>query len=116
MLSCRRWCGRLGDSLAAQSSPCGVTWSSSKLPRTRPGQGHPSRCAKATRLLVHGLLTLGPPSCSPPPSLYQVQFQVPMFTASGLHVRSLKVFEKSQYQTTKWVRYITKAGQYQIRI
>lgn len=45
-----------------------------------------------------------------------VEFQVPMFTASGLHVRSLKVFEKSSYPTTKWVRYITRAGQYQIRI
>ena len=42
--------------------------------------------------------------------------QVPMFAASGLHVRFLKVFEKSNYQTIKWVRYITKAGQYQHRI
>jgi len=46
----------------------------------------------------------------------QVEFQVPMFTASGLHVRFLKVFEKSSYQTTKWVRYITRAGQYQVRV
>jgi AP-2 complex subunit mu-1 len=43
-------------------------------------------------------------------------FQVPMFTASGLLVRFLKVFEKSNYQTIKWVRYITKAGSYQNRI
>eukprot|EP00762_Andalucia_godoyi_P008343 ANDGO_07366.mRNA.1 AP-2 complex subunit mu len=43
-------------------------------------------------------------------------FQVPMFTSSGLHVRFLKVFEKSNYQTVKWVRYITKAGSYQNRI
>jgi AP-2 complex subunit mu-1 len=42
--------------------------------------------------------------------------QVPMFTASGLHVRSLKVFERNNYQTTKWVRYQTRAGSYQIRI
>ena len=46
----------------------------------------------------------------------QIEFQVPMFTASGLHVRFLKVFEKSSYQTTKWVRYVTRAGQYQLRI
>ena len=39
-----------------------------------------------------------------------------LFAASGLHVRFLKVFEKSNYQTIKWVRYITKAGQYQHRI
>jgi len=45
-----------------------------------------------------------------------MEFQVPMFTSSGLHVRFLKVFERSNYQTIKWVRYITRAGQYQIRI
>jgi len=45
-----------------------------------------------------------------------VDFQVPMFTASGLHVRSLKIYERSNYQTTKWVRYVTRAGTYQIRI
>lgn len=46
----------------------------------------------------------------------QLEFQVPMFTSSGLHVRFLKVFEKASYQTTKWVRYITRAGEYQVRI
>ncbi|KAJ3568303.1 hypothetical protein NP233_g5808 [Leucocoprinus birnbaumii] len=45
-----------------------------------------------------------------------VDFQVLMFTASGLIVRFLKVFEKSSYQSIKWVRYLTKAeGTYQIR-
>jgi len=45
-----------------------------------------------------------------------VDFQVLMFTASGLIVRFLKVFEKSSYQSVKWVRYLTKAsGSYQIR-
>ena len=42
--------------------------------------------------------------------------QVPMYTSSGLHVRYLKVTEKSSYKTIKWVRYVTKAGTYQIRI
>jgi hypothetical protein len=38
-----------------------------------------------------------------------------MFTASGLLVRFLKVFEKSNYQSVKWVRYLTTAkGTYQI--
>lgn len=46
----------------------------------------------------------------------QVEFHVPMFTSSGLHVRFFKVFEKSSYTTTKWVRYVTRAGEYQIRI
>lgn len=45
-----------------------------------------------------------------------LEFQVPMFTASGLYVRFLKVYEKSSYQTTKWVRYLTRAGEYQMRI
>eukprot|EP01090_Pellita_catalonica_P015107 TRINITY_DN399_c0_g1_i2.p1 TRINITY_DN399_c0_g1~~TRINITY_DN399_c0_g1_i2.p1 ORF type:complete len:293 (+),score=45.23 TRINITY_DN399_c0_g1_i2:69-947(+) len=45
-----------------------------------------------------------------------MQFKVPMYTASGMHVRFLKVFEKSNYRTVKWVRYITKAGNYQIKI
>ena len=46
-----------------------------------------------------------------------VDFQVLMFTASGLLVRFLKVFEKSNYHSVKWVRYLTKAnGGYQIRV
>jgi len=40
-----------------------------------------------------------------------------MFTASGLFVRSLKVSERSGYQSVKWVRYFTRAqGTYQIRV
>ncbi|KAJ2003395.1 clathrin associated protein complex medium subunit [Coemansia sp. RSA 2322] len=53
------------------------------------------------------------PWSRPPISL---NFQVLMFTASGLLVRFLKVFEKSNYQSVKWVRYMTKAGSYEIRI
>ncbi|KAJ1983941.1 clathrin associated protein complex medium subunit [Dimargaris cristalligena] len=49
----------------------------------------------------------------PPISL---DFHVLMFTSSGLLVRFLKVFEKSNYQSVKWVRYMTKAGSYQIRV
>jgi len=44
------------------------------------------------------------------------EFQVPMFTSSGVHVRFLRVYDKSGYHTNRWVRYITKAGSYQIRI
>ncbi|KAF9348570.1 hypothetical protein BGX34_002400 [Mortierella sp. NVP85] len=44
-----------------------------------------------------------------------MDFQVLMFTSSGLLVRFLKVFEKSNYNSVKWVRYMTKAGNYQIR-
>ncbi|CAH7681778.1 AP-2 complex subunit MU-1 [Phakopsora pachyrhizi] len=45
-----------------------------------------------------------------------IDFQVLMYTSSGLLVRFLKVFEKSNYQSVKWVRYLTKAsGTYQVR-
>jgi AP-2 complex subunit mu-1 len=49
----------------------------------------------------------------PPISL---DFQVPMFTASGLRVRFLRVQEKSNYKPVKWIRYVTKAGSYQHRL
>jgi len=40
-----------------------------------------------------------------------------MFTASGLRVRFLKVYERSGYQSVKWVLYLTRAqGTYQIRV
>ena len=48
----------------------------------------------------------------PPVSM---DFQVLMFTSSGLAVQYLKVFEKSNYKSVKWVRYYTKAGSYQFR-
>mmetsp|Transcript_38432 Transcript_38432/g.76984 ORF Transcript_38432/g.76984 Transcript_38432/m.76984 type:complete len:427 (-) Transcript_38432:427-1707(-) len=45
-----------------------------------------------------------------------MEYQVPMLAASGLHVRFLKIYEKSNYNTIKWVRYISKNGQYLNRI
>jgi len=45
-----------------------------------------------------------------------LEFQVTMFTASGLQVRFLKVYEKSNYKPVKWIRYVTEAGNYQHRI
>lgn len=44
-----------------------------------------------------------------------MDFQVPMFTASGLRVRFLKVWERSGYETVKWVRYLSKSGSYETR-
>lgn len=47
----------------------------------------------------------------------QLEFQIFMFTASGLHVRFLKVFEKSRsYVANKWVKYITQGGEYHIKV
>jgi len=45
-----------------------------------------------------------------------MEFQVPMFTSSGLRVRFLQIIEKMGYKTTKWIRYISKAGLYEQRI
>jgi AP-2 complex subunit mu-1 len=44
-----------------------------------------------------------------------MDFSLLMFTSSGLLVRYLKVFEKSNYSSVKWVRYMTRAGNYEIR-
>lgn len=45
-----------------------------------------------------------------------MDFQIPMVSVSGVQVRFLKVYEKSSYQTSRWVRYLSKAGEYQQRI
>lgn len=45
-----------------------------------------------------------------------LHFELPYFAVSGLQVKYLKVFEKSGYQALPWVRYITKSGDYQIRM
>jgi AP-2 complex subunit mu-1 len=39
-----------------------------------------------------------------------VEFQVPMFTASGLRVRFLEVTDTSGYDVVKWVRYLCTSG------
>ena len=46
----------------------------------------------------------------------KMSFQIPMFTSSGIHVRYLKILEKSDYTSTKWIRYLTKTGAYEHRI
>jgi len=45
-----------------------------------------------------------------------MEFQVPMFSSSGVQVRFLKVYEKSAYTTNRWVQYLSKAGEYQAKI
>jgi len=52
------------------------------------------------------------PTGKPPIS---VQFEIPYFTVSGIQIRYLKIVEKSGYQATPWVRYITQSGDYQIK-
>ncbi|KAF5373613.1 hypothetical protein D9758_000986 [Tetrapyrgos nigripes] len=82
-----------------------IVW---KIPRIQGGQECTfSAMAQLTSTTSRSVWTRPP---------IDVDFQVLMFTASGLIVRFLKVFEKSNYQSIKWVRYLTKAsGTYQIR-
>ena len=45
-----------------------------------------------------------------------VSFELPYFTLSGVQVRYLKITERSGYSAVPWVRYITKSGQYSVRM
>jgi len=46
-----------------------------------------------------------------------MQFTIPMWPSSGIKVRFLNIQEKLlNYKSIKWVRYLTTAGDYQIRI
>eukprot|EP00850_Spirogloea_muscicola_P003043 SM000012S25305 [mRNA] locus=s12:266913:269760:+ [translate_table: standard] len=46
----------------------------------------------------------------------RVKFEIPYFTVSGIQVRYLKIIEKTGYQALPWVRYITMAGEYELRM
>lgn len=45
-----------------------------------------------------------------------LDFILDTHSASGLQVKFLKVVEKSNYRTVKWVKYCTQAGSYEVRI
>lgn len=45
-----------------------------------------------------------------------LKFDIPSFTVSGIQVRYLKITEKSGYQAFPYVKYVTKNGEYQIRM
>ncbi|KAF8222486.1 putative intracellular protein transport-related protein [Tricholoma matsutake] len=82
-----------------------VIW---KIPRIQGGQESTFTAMASLTSTTHRQVWARPP--------IDVDFQVLMFTSSGLIVRFLKVFEKSNYTSIKWVRYLTKAsGSYQIR-
>ena len=46
----------------------------------------------------------------------EVKFEIPSFTVSGIQVRYLKITETSGYQAYPYVKYVTKNGEYQIRM
>jgi len=45
-----------------------------------------------------------------------VTFDIPYFTVSGIAVRYLRFLATSQYNALPWVRYITQAGDYSVRM
>lgn len=45
----------------------------------------------------------------------KLDFNLDMYNCSGLTVKFLKVNEKLNYRTVKWVKYITQSGSYEIR-
>jgi AP-2 complex subunit mu-1 len=45
-----------------------------------------------------------------------MEFNIPMFTSTGLRVRYLKITDKSGYTPLKWISYGTKAGDFQFLI
>ncbi|KJP87217.1 hypothetical protein AK88_03134 [Plasmodium fragile] len=44
-----------------------------------------------------------------------LSFKIPMFTSSGVYIKYLKVFEKSNYKIIKWIKYLTESGIYQYK-
>jgi len=46
-----------------------------------------------------------------------MNFEVPMFNASGLNIRFLKITERSKsYNPHRWVRYVTRSNSYVCRL
>ncbi|KAH0793469.1 Adaptor complexes medium subunit family protein [Histomonas meleagridis] len=43
-------------------------------------------------------------------------FNIPMFSASGVTLKNLKIYEKSGYTPEKYLRYTTQAGKYEIKM
>ena len=82
-----------------------LVWRVSKL----AGQAEMTLSAEVT--LINA--TKEKPWIRPPISL---DFNIQMHSCSGVQVRFLKVYEKSSYQTSKYVRYLSSAGDYEMRI
>jgi len=79
--------------------------------RIRKFTGQAELTLRATvDLISHG----NPKPWDRPP--ISMEFAVPMFAASGMKIRYVRVNEKSGYDPQKWVRYVTTGGSYLRRI
>ena len=69
--------------------------------------------------MIRGIVELsqdGQQATTWPKPPISINFSLPMCTASGLVVRTFRVFEKGGYHTTKWIRYLTQSGDYLCKI
>jgi AP-2 complex subunit mu-1 len=83
-----------------------VKWKSTSIAgRAQMEIGINVRCLPATSRATPATRLTGP---------ITAEFTVPMFSASGLSIKSLKITEKSGYKPEKWVKYTTCAGNYEI--
>ena len=46
----------------------------------------------------------------------EVSFEVKCFTVSGIQIRYLKVINETDYDAVSWVRYLTRNGEYCVRV
>ncbi|EAN33950.2 AP-1 complex subunit mu-1 [Theileria parva strain Muguga] len=46
----------------------------------------------------------------------KIKFEIPYYTVSGINVKHLRITDKTGYKALPWVRYITKNGDYQLRM
>nr|PVC51930.1 clathrin-adaptor chain [Theileria orientalis] len=46
----------------------------------------------------------------------KIKFEIPYYTVSGINVKHLRITDRSGYKALPWVRYITKNGDYQLRM
>ncbi len=77
------------------------------------GKEHVLRCRVSLPSVQAEDAAVAASARSPP---IRIKFEIPYFTVSGLQVRYLKVVDKSGYQALPWVRYITEAGEYEVRM
>eukprot|EP01120_Amphizonella_sp_Union-15-10_P013362 TRINITY_DN6187_c0_g1_i1.p1 TRINITY_DN6187_c0_g1~~TRINITY_DN6187_c0_g1_i1.p1 ORF type:complete len:435 (-),score=57.60 TRINITY_DN6187_c0_g1_i1:46-1350(-) len=96
-----------GGKASYNSDIGGILWKIAKFP------GRSKFLLRANIQLIQNISVEQKAWSRPPISM---EFQVPMMTASGMQVKFLRVVEKSGYTTIKWVRYLTKAGNYLYRI
>ncbi|ODQ66153.1 AP-2 complex subunit MU [Nadsonia fulvescens var. elongata DSM 6958] len=94
-----------------------INYASGGKAKYEPGSNHIiwkfNRVAGGSEYQLRAEVDMSPEIWTKPP--IQLQFSLTMFTSSGIVVRYLKVFEKTNYNTVKWVRYVVRAGSYEIR-